>query len=99
MEITDTELADELVASGTGNNVHDMYAFGAFHVIGCKARDFVRDPRVSDAATHKVDSLTVERLKDGRWQAQALLNCMPTDWMVDESLPRATNMACVAALA
>lgn len=51
--VDDKELADRVVVLGVGNNTHDLYAFGAYHVIGCTFEDFVRDWRVAGALMEK----------------------------------------------
>ena len=96
--MTDQELADELVAAGIGQtaappNEHLYLPMAAPVTVEM----FVRDWRVSGAATEKVDSLYIDKLSDGHWEVQAILNTMPTELMVDKSLPRAINMACMAA--
>ena len=97
--MTDSEiLADKIVALGVGNNMYDLYAIGAYHVIGCTASDFVRDWRVAGALMEKCDSTYPEKLIDGRWQVQASVDAMPTEWITTESLPRAIIEACCEAL-
>ena len=74
-KMSDKELADKIVGLGVGHNVHDLYAFGLFHVIGCTASDFVRDWRVAGAAlqswpttinTEHLDMTLDEMLRDPR---------------------------------
>ena len=84
----DQELADSVIALGVGNNTHDLYAIGAYHVIGCTASDFVRDWRVAGAL--------IERCKDdsGNYWFGVLWDQAAIEF-TDEPLPRAIIEACM----
>ena len=105
--MTDQELADRIVALGVGR-ANQIYpdALGRFYQIDPDAdwqtsvneTKFVRDWRVAGAMMEKCDSVYPDKLTDGRWQAMASINAMPSKWIMDESLPRAINEACCEAL-
>ena len=100
--MNDDELAVGAVVLGVGTRVrtgsygHDYYPPQSEKHL--TSSEFVRDPRVSSGLSHKVDSVYLEALTDGRWQAQVTLNTMPTEWYEDESAERAITEACLEAL-
>lgn len=47
---------------------------------------------------HEVDAIYIEKLEDGKWQAQVLHDCMPTSWWEDWDLLHAVESACEEAL-
>ena len=104
--MNDKELADKVVALGVGKflpaklgKIHlrseDGYSIG---FLDSSVSEFVRDWRVAGALMEKVDSCYPEKLIDERWQVQASMNAMPTEWLVNKSLPRAIIEACCEAL-
>ena len=110
--MNDKELADKVVALGVGNNTHDLYAFGAYHVIGCAFSDFVRDWRVAGALMERMpDEVLIWRInyEDEDLEGGELISLQTGHaWVIEptrtkdarqnESLPRAIIEACVEAL-
>lgn len=97
--MNDKELADKVVALGVLDGGNDQYyAHLGINERHLSAKEFVRDWRVAGALMEKVDSIYPEKLIDERWQVQASLDAMPTEWLTNESLPCAITEACVEAL-
>ena len=99
--MNDKKLADRVYALlGRGTPTSHKCGHHSWHVYtwGLDATQYVRDWRVAGALMEKVDSIYPERLVDERWQVQASLDAMPTEWLTNESLPRAIIEACVEAL-
>ena len=105
--MNDKELADRVVALGVGeflpsrlNNGIYVRSYDEYGMDHDAEPDnvFVRDWRVAGALMEKVDSIYPEKLIDERWQVQASLDAMPTEWLTNESLPRAIIEACCEAL-
>lgn len=94
--MTDKELADKVIALGVGNNTHDLYAFGAYHVIGCTFTDFVRDWQVAGALMEKCDDVEIGSLSGDSWAV--ICNDQSSTQAWNKSLPRAIIEACVEAL-
>ena len=84
--MNDKELADRF-EQVLGFNPVDMFG-----------DDWDTDWRVAGALMEKVDSIYPEKLVDEQWQVQASMDAMPTEWIVNESLPRAIIEACCEAL-
>ena len=83
--MNDKELANAVVAI-LGFEVSDMYDKPLY------------DWRVAGALTQKVDAVYIEALVDGTWQAQALIDSMPTHVYEAHEAPRAIIEAAVEAL-
>ena len=106
--MNDKELADKVVALGVGSADITVAFLGKYHAPDTyaspiSADNFVRDCRVAGALMEKVDSVYVEALLSpgnapDKWQVQASMDAMPTEWVVNESLPRAIIEACCEAL-
>jgi len=107
--MNDKELADAVVALGIGTQVDypkSSDGVGFYHTPedDCGESDgvystlFVRDWRVAGALMEKVDSCYPEKLIDEQWQVTASMDCMPTEWIQNDSLPRAIIEASVEAL-
>ena len=112
--MNDKELADAVVALGIGTQVDypkSSDGVGFYHTPeddcgesdGVYSKLFVRDWRVAGALTKMVDAVYIEALFSpgnlpDKWQVQASMDAMPTEWIVNESPPRAIIEACVEAL-
>ena len=98
--MNDKELADAVVALGVGCNgqVPGGYYFDHGRCYLGMSDRFVRDWRVAGALMEEVDSCYPEKLINESWQVQASMDAMPTEWIQNESLPRAIIEACVVAL-
>ncbi len=102
------ELADEVIALGIGSKHvdRDLYdwsnawsdAWQKDRMCKMNADQFITDPRVAMAMAGKVDAVYLEKLTNGGWQAQATMDCMPTDWHESKSKSLAITTACIAAL-
>ena len=99
--MTDKELADKVIALGVGNNTHDLYAFDAYHVIGCTFTDFVLDWRVAGALMEKVHHI---QKTTNSWDQTVIIAAPERPGkdriyiVVEESTTRAITEACVEAL-
>ena len=93
--MTDSELADKIVALGVGEVKLECYwmAHG-----GYKAEQFVRDWRVAGALMEKCYMVEVEAFR--RWSVMVERPGKPQAYFKarNESLPRAINEACAEAL-
>ncbi len=98
--MTDKELADKIVALGVGEGPNNYVAYSLNEALRNwqPPNYFVRDWRVAGALMEKVDSTYPEKLIDDSWQVQASMDATPTEWITNESLPRAINEACVEAI-
>ena len=78
--MNDKELAEAVVAILANDPDFDdlkQYTFD----------QFATDWRVAGALMEKVESCYPEKLIDGQWQVQAIMDAMRTEWITTESLP------------